>query len=207
MDQRMTVSLRRSLVYATIAMGCLFCTHAAVAQATAQRAAYASDVAVTYTAQHSLKAATNQGFWTQGGSVELSVPVFHGFGPALNVTGSHANSIGTSGVPISFLTFTVGPRYRMNVSSRISVYGEALVGVARGLQSQFPVAGQLTPNTRASSFALQTGGGVDYQFSRTFVLRPLTIAYVRTQLPNGTNNTQNSLQLGTGLSVRFGHAR
>lgn len=202
----MTVSRRRSLLNGIIASGFLLGTLSAVAQATSSAHAYSPDLALTYTAQHSLKAATNQGFWTEGGSVELGVPVFRGFGPALNVTGSHASSIGTSGVPISFLTFTVGPRYRMNVSARISVYGEALFGVARGLQSQFPVAGQLTPNTRASSFALQTGGGVDYQLGHAFALRPLTIAYVRTQLPNGTNDTQNSLQLGAGLSVRFGNA-
>lgn len=198
---------RRSLLHATITIGCTFCVLSAAAQAASGHASYPSDVAVTYTAQHSLKAATNQGFWTAGGSLEVGVPVFHDLGPAINVTGSHAGSMGSSGVPLSLVTVTVGPRYRMRVSNRVSVYGEALVGLARGFQSLFPDANQLAPNTRAVSFALQAGGGVDYQLSHAFALRPVSIAYVRTQLPNGTNNTQNSLQLGAGLSWRFGKSR
>ncbi len=182
------------------------CAMTAVAQAVSTQPAYTSDVALTYAAQRSLKAATNQGFWMQGGSVEVGVPVVHGLEAALNVTGSHADSIGSSGVPLSLLTFTAGPRYRFTVGKKVSVYGEGLFGVARGLESQFPSSGQLLPNTRASSFAMQLGGGVDYPIHEFLSVRALDIAYVRTQLPNGTNNVQNIFHVGAGVVFRFGSA-
>ena len=207
-NQSMPLLPCRFLLRMSVAAACsILCAVPSVAQSIADHSAYQSEVALTYTAQHSLKAATNQSFWMQGGAAELGVPIFRGFGAALNVTGSHTGSVGINGAPLNLITFTAGPRYRFNAGSRLSIYGEALVGVARGLQSQFPVAGQLMPNTRASSFALQTGGGIDYALSRSFAVRAVNVAYVRTQLPNGTNNVQNTLQLGAGLVVRFGSAR
>ncbi len=183
------------------------CAMTAVAQAVSTRPGYTSDVALTYAAQHSLKAATNQGFWMQGGAVELGVPVVHRLEAALNVTGSHADSIGSSSIPLSLLTFTVGPRYRFPVGRKVSVYGEGLFGVARGFESQFPSSGQLQPYTRASSFAMQLGGGVDYPIHDSFSVRALDIAYVRIQLPNGTNNVQNIFHVGAGVVFRFGSTR
>ena len=159
------------------------------------------DLAVTYTAEHSLKANTSQNFWMQGASVELGAIVLHGLGIAASVSGTHAGSIGTSGVPLSLVTVTFGPRYRWHADHRISIYGEGLIGEANGFRSLFPsTAGQ---QTEANSFASQVGGGIDYRLSNRFAIRALDAAWSRTQLPNSTDNVQNTLRLGAGVVVRF----
>jgi len=161
------------------------------------------DLAVTYIAQRSLKANTGQNFWMQGGSVELGADVWHGWGIAADVTGTHAGSIGTSGVPLALVTASFGPRYRWHAGHRLSIYGEGLVGEANGFRSLFP-----TPSgsqAGANSFASQVGGAVDIRLSDRFAVRVLDAAWSRTQLPNATDNLQNSLRLGAGLLLRFGH--
>ena len=161
------------------------------------------DLAVTYLGLYSLKVNSTQRFWSQGGAVELGTNVCHGFGIAANVTGTHASSIGNSGVPLSLVTATFGPRYRWHADRRLSLYGEGLIGEANGFYSLFPEPGAAISSS--NSLAAQAGGGIDYKVSDRFAVRVLDAAWLRTQLPNSTNNVQNSLQLGAGLVVRFGH--
>lgn len=159
------------------------------------------DLAISYQSQRSLKAATGQNFWMQGGRVELGADVSHGWGAAAEVAGSHAGSIGTGGVPLSLLTATLGPRYRWHSGHRSSVYGEAMIGEANGFHSLFPAgAGSLTSS---NSFALQAGGGADFQLSERFALR-VSSAWLRTQFPNATDNVQNNLRAGAGIAIRLG---
>ena len=160
------------------------------------------DVSVTYLEQRSLKANTGENFWSQGGSVELGVNVWHGLGMAADVTGVHAASIGSSSIPLSLVVAVFGPRYRWHAAHRVSAYGQGLLGEADAFRSLYP-----TPNgadRSASSLALQIGGGIDLNCSRHFAVRALDAAWLRTQLPNNTNNRQNSLRLGAGFVLRFG---
>ena len=160
------------------------------------------DFAVMYVSERSLKANTGENFWSQGGSVELGVNAWRGLGVAADVTGVHTASIGASGIPLSMVTATFGPRYRWHDGRRISVYGQGLLGEADAFRSLFPAPSGA--GVSASSLALQVGGGLDLKLSRRFAVRALDAAWVRTQLPNSTNNRQNSLRLGAGLVVRFG---
>lgn len=175
---------------------------AAALVATRALHAQQSDIAVTYTGERSLKAASGQNFWLQGGAIELGVDAWKGLGVAVNVTGSHANSIGTSGVPISLVTTTFGLRYRCHAGHRWSLYGEGLVGEANGFDSLFPVTGGAVDS--ANGLATQVGGGIDIAFRRRFAVRVLDASWVRTTLPNATDNVQNTLHLGGGIVVRFG---
>jgi len=159
------------------------------------------DLAISYLGQRSLKAATGQNFWLQGGNIELGADLFHGWGIAAEVTGTHAGSIGTSGIPLSLVDFTAGPRYRWHAGHHTSLYGEAMIGESNGFTSLFPASGNSL--TSSNSFALKAGGGADHQLSSRFALR-VEAAWVRTQLPNATDNLQNSLRLGAGFAVRFG---
>lgn len=161
------------------------------------------DLAATYTAERSLKSNTSQNFWMQGGSIELGANVWHGWGIGANVTGTHTGSIGTSGVPLSLVTVTFGPRYRWHADRRISLYGEGLIGEANGFRSLFPTRAGSQPE--ANGCAAQVGGGIDYKLTDRFAIRALDAAWSRTQLPNSTNNVQNTLSLGAGFVVRFGH--
>ena len=160
------------------------------------------DVAVTYAAQRSLKASTNQNFWMSGGSIELGMNMWKGWGLAADLTGTHTGSIGTSGIPLSLVTTTFGPRYRWHAQRKLSLYGQALVGEANGFRSLFPAT--TGAQTDANSLALQLGGGLDYRLHGSYALRLLDAGWLRTQLPNATDNVQNTLRLGAGLVVNFG---
>src|SRR5271170_6340780 len=61
------------------------------------------DLAVTYSGQRS-NLTTGPVFWPQGGSVELSATLYHGFGVAMNFAGTHASNISPSGVDLTMLT-------------------------------------------------------------------------------------------------------
>jgi hypothetical protein len=159
------------------------------------------DLAVTYASERSLKANTSENFWMQGGSIQIGANVWHGWGIAADVTGTHSGSIGTSGIPISLVTMTFGPRYRWHADRRLSFFGQGLIGEANGFHSVFPA--QAGSQSSSNSLALQTGGGVDYTLSGLFAIRLVDAAWLRTQLPNSTDNLQNNLRLGAGIVIRF----
>ena len=160
------------------------------------------DFAASFLVGRSIQVNTADNFWTEGGSLELGADLFHGFGVAANISGVHAGSVGLGGVPLSLVTATFGPRYRWHEGHRLSFYGETLLGEADGFRSLFPSA--FGADTSASSLALQIGGGIDLRFSQHLAVRALEASWLRTQLPNGTNDRQNSLLLGAGIVTRFG---
>ena len=160
-----------------------------------------ADLAVTYVSQRSLRSNTGQNFWMEGGSAELGFNLWHGLGPAADFTGSHTSSIGSSGVPLVLTTATFGPRYRWRAARRVSIYGQALFGVASGSSSVFPTPSGTESSAR--SFALQLSGGIDYRLSRHFAVRAIDLGYLHSALPNGNNNVQNNLRLGAGAVFRF----
>jgi hypothetical protein len=164
------------------------------------------DLAVTYTAQHS-NLVSNPTFWQQGGSVELSAQVYHGFGAAANIAGTNIGTAANSGVGLSMVTATFGPRYtwyRPTGAGRnrsLAIFGHGLIGEAHGFNSYFPTsAGSLTDY---NSFALQVGGGVDIGLSRHFAVRAFQADWLRTQFPNSTTNIQNTFRVGAGVVLRF----
>jgi hypothetical protein len=159
------------------------------------------DLAVLYVAQRSLQAGSGPSFWMQGGSIELGAQVFKGWGIAADVTGSHSGAIGTSTIPISLVSVTFGPRYRWHADKKVAIYGQGLIGEANGFRSLFPTA--TGTQADANSFASQVGGGLDYRMSAHLAARVVEATWLRTQLPNSTNNIQNNLTLGAGLSLRF----
>ena len=101
----------------------------------------------------------------------------------------------------------MAPRYTWTVprhsssSRQIKLFGEGLLGLANGLNSVFPSPTGALSST--SSLAVQAGGGVDLGLTRHIGLRLIQADRMRTQLPNGAANLQNSLPLGTGFVYRF----
>jgi len=164
------------------------------------------DLAVTYTAQHS-NLVSNPTFWQQGGSAELSAQVYHGFGAAANITGTNVGEAANSGVGLTMVTATFGPRYTWYRPSgalgkhSLAIFGQGLIGESHGFNSYFPTtAGSLTDY---NSFALQVGGGIDIGLSRHFAVRAFQADWLRTQFPNSTTNIQNSLRISGGIVLRF----
>lgn len=161
------------------------------------------DVAVTFIAEHSLRSATPESFWMQGGSIELGTNSWRGLGIAANISGTHTSAVGATTIPLSLVTATFGPRYRWHADRRASIYCEGLIGEANGFKSLFPVV--TGAQTSANGLAAQVGGGFDYRLSQHVAIRAVEAAWQHTQVPNGTNNVQNDLRLGAGLILRFGH--
>jgi hypothetical protein len=174
-----------------------------------------SDLAVTYSAERAKIASVDCGcFWLQGGSVSGAVSLFHGLGIAANFTGEHASNI-ASGVDLSKLAFMAGPRYTwaarhdsghgsgwLGEKYKISIFGEALFGVAHGFDSLFPTSSGFS--TSANSFSLQVGGGLNVGLRKHFGIRAFETDYVRTSLPNGLGNTQNDFRLAAGVTYHLG---
>jgi len=161
------------------------------------------DLAVAYTGQRSLEAGTGENFWSQGGALTLGTNLWHGLGVAADLAGSHAASIGSSGIPLSLVTTTFGVRYRWHGDHRLSPYGQGLVGEAHGFDSLFPT--NSGSHISADSLAILVGGGLDIKLSNHLAARAIDAAWLRTQLPNATENVQNNLRLGAGIVLRFGH--
>jgi outer membrane protein OmpA-like peptidoglycan-associated protein/opacity protein-like surface antigen len=116
------------------------------------------------------------------------------------VTGQHANDISLLGQDLTLLTFAAGPKVQLN-HGRFTPFAKVLVGGAHGSDSYFPTGSTSSPT--ASSFALQAGGGVDFLLTQHFSIRLFDIEYLKTELPNGTNNEQNQLMGGAGIVYRF----
>jgi hypothetical protein len=164
------------------------------------------DLAVTYSEQYSNLVSTPT-FWHSGGSIELSAQLRHGFGLAGNVAGTQTDNAAGSRVGLSLITATFGPRYTYykplgsERTRSLAIFGQGLLGQAWGFNGYFPIAsGGITSD---NSLALQVGGGVDLGFTRHIGIRVFQADWVRTQLPNGTTDVQNTLRLGAGIVFRL----
>jgi len=159
------------------------------------------EVAMTYDALHA-NAANGKDFWMQGGGVQAEGYLAHGFGVVADLTGEHTANMRNSGVGLDMVTMTFGPRYTWHPArSRSAIYGQALVGRANGFNSVFPNA--RGADSSANDLALKVGGGLNYTLSRRIAVRAIEADWMRTQLPNSNTGTQDSLQIGTGLILRF----
>ena len=164
------------------------------------------DVAITYSAQRS-NLTSGESFWAHGGGAELTATFYHGLGMTANLTGTHAANISSSGVGLTLVTATFGPtftstvRWHRNSPRQWRFFGESLIGIANGVNSVFP--GPSGAQSDASGLALQIGGGADLNLSPHLAVRLFHADWLRTQLPNGTTNVQNNLQLAAGIVFRF----
>lgn len=165
------------------------------------------DVALTYTAERANLLGGCGCFWLQGGGIEAGVNVSHGFGLATNMTVVHASHMGPQNVSLGLLTFTVGPRYRLQLPAigkhGDSLTGKWLIGLGRGFDSVFPGNGNALSSS--TSFAMDAGVQYDVDITNHFAIRPLEVDWERSTFPNtNANGSQNTLRLAFGALVRFG---
>jgi peptidoglycan-associated lipoprotein len=140
-------------------------------------------------------------FGLNGGYVSGDFYFTHWFSIAAEFTGGHANDISMLGQDLTLTTYQAGPKVSLT-GHRFVPYGQILFGGAHGSDSYFPTSTSFTSS--ASSFAFSPGGGVDINLTRRFAVRAVDADYLRTTLPNGTNNSQNHLMIGAGVVIKFG---
>jgi hypothetical protein len=167
-----------------------------------------TDLAITYDAERGELAPGNCGcFWMQGGGVDGAVTFWKGLGIAGTFTGDHASNV-APGVDINKVSFMGGPRYTYTAwgtpgeKPRFQIYGQGLFGGVHAFDGVFPATAGTVPT--ANSFAIQAGGGVNIFLTRHIGVRVVEASYVRDELPNNTDSTQNDLRLGAGLVYHIG---
>jgi hypothetical protein len=122
------------------------------------------------------------------------------FGIAADVGVENTGSVDGAAFGLTLATFSAGPRLRLPVKNA-QIFVQALFGLAYGFNSEFPRRETLVSS--ANSFDFDLGGGADYHLNQRFSLRILQLDYLRTTLPNNTNNWQNNLRIGAGIILRF----
>jgi hypothetical protein len=196
--KKLRETMRRGMVLVAMMM---LAASTLCAQTAAAAANDGAEIAVTYAGQRSIVTGPGNGFWLQGVAADASQPVYRGLALAGDFTFGHSGNTGGAGSALDVVTIVAGPRFTWKMPAhklRPALFGEALFGVAHGFNSIFP-EGASTPSS-ASSFALMTGGGVDLPVSRWAGIRLLQVDYVRSTLPNGGANVQNSFRIAAGVN-------
>jgi len=138
-------------------------------------------------------------FFMQGGQVDLSAQLYKGISAVGSFSGMHSSNSG-QGIPVSLVVFAFGPRYttpRIGRKHPVRFFGQALGGEANGFDGLYPKS--TGPASSANSYALEVGGGLDLELKHRFDLRLLQVDWLRTGLPNATDDTQNTVRFGIGL--------
>lgn len=162
-------------------------------------AAASLDVAITYNGTLAGMISSSR-FWMQGGGAQIEGRFYRGWGVVADIAGAHVASMNSSGVGLGLVTATFGPRYTWS-RRRYRFYAQGLAGEAWGFNSVFP--NPRGAETSAGSLAVLAGGGLDVALTPHLALRALEADYLRTQLPNSTDNAQNNLRLAAGLVLRL----
>jgi opacity protein-like surface antigen len=144
-----------------------------------------------------LQGAAVDGYWNLGHITRT----LH-LGLAADVAVENTRSVNNAGYGLTLSTFTAGPRFRLPVK-KARIFAQALFGLAHGSGSEFPQGGNVLHS--ANSFALDLGAGADYPVNKRLSVRILQLDYLRTALPNNSNNWQNNLRVGAGLTLHFSH--
>ena len=140
-------------------------------------------------------------FTPPGGSLHHGLAI----GAAADFGSVHTSQINGAAYGLTLTTVMGGPRLRLPARHRLQPFVQALFGFAHGSGSEFPSGNTLVPS--ANSFALDLGGAVDYSIRKSVSMRVLQLDYLRTSLPNVSNNWQNNLRIGVGATLRFGFSK
>jgi outer membrane immunogenic protein len=137
-----------------------------------------------------------------GGGAQLE----YGLRPHLSLLGdftaTHHGGVTPDNYDLTQFTFAGGMRYRPALSfHRIQPFGDLLFGATH-------TTGSLSPDNTgfgsATSFAFQTGGGVEFRLSKRWALVPVQADYLLTTFSNGADDHQNDLRISAGIMVRIG---
>jgi outer membrane immunogenic protein len=140
-------------------------------------------------------------FGTQGGSGEVQFGLSRRFDLLGDVTVTHRGGVTANQYDLTQTVFTAGVRYFPPAAHfRIRPFGDLLLGGAHA-------GGSLSPSNTgyggSTTFAFQTGGGVQYPLTHRWTLIPIQADYLLTTFGNGGDNRQNDLRLSAGILFRL----
>ena len=152
---------------------------------------------------------TDPYFMLRGADLELSYGLHDRLGLAVAAAGLSTVNLRGS-LDVEQVSLTAGPRYTWNwgritptvTTRRGGIFAEARAGYVFATSGAYPVQGRV--QNQAAALTYLGGGGLNVHVNERFDLRLLQASYVRSQLPNGGTNRQNSIRLGAGINWHFG---
>jgi Outer membrane protein beta-barrel domain len=154
---------------------------------------------------------TDNRFYLRGATIDYTWTLPSGVGLSVSGTGLAVTNL-RSNIDIHQATFLVGPRYTYNlghivpthVDRKGSAFVEGKFGYTFATTGQYPDnTGQIDPEAAALTYS--GGAGINFHVYERFDLRLIEVDYIRTQLPNGGSNIQNTLRFASGVNFHFGY--
>lgn len=189
----------------TIAVAMLLCAGAATSALaqTAYSDSLKGDAALTYQWVHTNTQPGACGcFGLNGGGVSASLNLRHSLAAVADISGGYAGNGPATGNTLTLVSYMAGARYWIHSpgsagNRRIQPFAQVLVGAAHAGGG---IAGDGDGTT---AFAGRVGGGVDLALTSRLAARLIQVDYYSTQFANASNNHQNNLLLGAGLTFRW----
>ncbi|WP_420239421.1 hypothetical protein ACOBR2_07585 [Telmatobacter bradus] len=168
------------------------------------------DLGLTVAGERGQDSASSAGIWMRGGAVDLTALRPKGYGAKVSASIEYAPHV-ASNVGVNTRLFVMGPVYDRSLDKflpskrpelkQLHLFGEGLLGAVEGFNGVYPAQSQ--SNSDADAFAVMAGGGLNLDMKQRGGLRLLQVDYVRTGLPNNSNNVQNNLRIGFGANIRL----
>ena len=168
------------------------------------------DFGLTYTQERSkfLGAGGNY-FSLRGASVDGSVELLKGLGLSATATGVSAVNL-DGHIDLEQIQFIGGPRYTLNLGHntdafwgrRGALFVEGKAGYTFAISGAYPGSAAVAGTTAALTY--YGGGGLNFRVYQRLDWRLIEAGEVRTQLPNGGSNRQNTLRLSSRINFHFG---
>ncbi len=143
--------------------------------------------------------APSETFNGNGGGGQLEYNVNNWLGIVGDLAGYGATATTNGALVGGAFTYLFGPRVnfrRGRVTDKVTPFAQTLLG---GIWTTHGIGQSESEN----NFAMTAGGGIDFNVSRHVSIRPVQAEYFMTKIPDGLNNRQNNLRVGSGIVVRL----
>ena len=204
--------MKRVILLVPLSVLCIFaivCTAAEQASVDAARPTLASNpqFSLGYVYQGATAVAGGGWFGLNGARADLLLPITQRWGVTTEFSGVNTNNMTSSATALTLFTYMAGPRYslplhrRRGEADKITTFLQVLFGGVHASEGAFPSGSTL--RSRADSFAMSAGGGVEVSLRHRISLRLIQAEYLYTRLPNVTDNYQNNYRIGAGVVLRM----
>ncbi len=140
--------------------------------------------------------APSETFNGNGGGGQLEYNFNNWLGVVGDMAGYGATATTNGALVAGGFNYLVGPRVNFR-RDKVTPFVQTLFG---GIWSTSGIGHSGSEN----NFAMTAGGGIDFKVSKHVSIRPVQAEYFMTKVPDGLNNRQDNLRVGSGIVVRLG---